>query len=66
MINGVFVSDNNITANEFNKYFVNIGPKLASKITQSPNMSFNDYLTYPSISNLTFKNVNEDNVLKDY
>ena len=51
-------------SNEFNKFFVNIGPTLASKITQSPNMSFNNYLTNPSISNLTFKNVNEDDVLK--
>lgn len=44
IINGNAVNDQSIIANEFNKYFTNIGPNLASQIKSTIGNSHKDYL----------------------
>ena len=51
-INGSNITDNKLIADEFNKYFVNIGPNLISKLPQStpnPTTFMSASRTYPSI-----------------
>ena len=45
MINGVCIMDQRKIANEFNKYFVQIGPRLAESININTQKSFKDYLS---------------------
>jgi len=51
-------------ANAFNKYFVEIGPALASNITPPIDLSFQNFLTKNIPSTFTFQTVSEDYVLK--
>ena len=44
---GHYITDPQSIANEFNDYFVNIGPKLASTISNSSKTSYCDYLHDP-------------------
>ena len=64
MINGVLESKLENITNAFNKYFIEIGPNLASKITQPPEQSFKDYLTDPVTNEFNFELVDTDEVLK--
>ena len=43
IINNLPCSDNQAIANEFNKFFTNVGPSLAYDITQPLNQSYNDF-----------------------
>ena len=61
---GVNVSNDLIICNEFNKYFVNIGPQLADKIRQIKGRSFKDYLKKPSKTNFRFQPVTPDTIIK--
>ena len=58
------VSDSNIIANEFNKYYTEIGPKLAASISPPVNKVFTDYLINPVPIEFAFQNINEDTVSK--
>lgn len=64
LINGQYVSDKKIIADEFNKYYVNVGPKLASEIHTPPNCSFKDYLPSPVGYEFSFEKVNDQIVSK--
>ena len=48
LIDGDFTNDPKIIANKFNQYFTNIGPELASKISQPTDKSFRDFLRQPT------------------
>jgi len=64
LVDGQYTSDNQVIVNEFNKYYVEIGSKLASKIQTPRDKSFKDYLYQPVRYSLNFKQVNRDTVLK--
>ena len=44
MLEGQSIYDKSVIANEFNNFFVNIGPNLADKISTPPNKSHKEYL----------------------
>ena len=62
VINGSPITDKTTIANEFNKYFVNIGPNLASNIDSPIDKSFTDYLKTPNINSFHFKLVTENDI----
>lgn len=64
MLDNVCITDTYSIANEFNKYFINIGPKLAANITSPPDKSFTDYLTQPKTHQFTFQQITYDTVSK--
>ena len=63
-INDKIINDETIISNEFNRFYSEIGPKLAKNIKIHKNKSFMDYL--PKSRNLTFKfkPVNSGDVIK--
>ena len=63
-IDETIVSDINSIVNEFNKYFIEIGPKLSQDIEIPVDKSFKDFLKSPVQANFFFKPVKEDDVLK--
>jgi hypothetical protein len=63
-INNENVSDNKIIANEFNKYFTQIGPALANNIQNLDGRQFQDYLLDISTKDFSFVPVNEIDVGK--
>ena len=63
-INNNITSDKLTIVEEFNKFFVNVGPELASNITVHPNDNFRQYLTSPAKTTLKFNTVTEDDVIK--
>jgi len=63
-LNNVNLSNPMTIANAFNKYFVNIGPKLASNLTPIENRSFQDYLTNPVNHSFQFQRINESAVIE--
>ena len=54
LINDLPHSDPSTISNEFNKYFTEIGAKLASNVPQIPNMSHSSFLTNPPPMQFTF------------
>ena len=56
-LNGLLTNNTKNIVNSFNKYFCNIGPKLASSIKSNPNKSYKHYLKHPTNSRLRFKPV---------
>ena len=64
IINDSKVTDKKIIAEEFNKFFVNIGPQLSSNIISSDIGSFKDYLLYPSRHTFEFNPVSVEEVSK--
>ena len=64
LINNVMEHDQQKIAHEFNKYFVQIGPKLADDIQIPHNKCFKDYLITPANSDFYFYSVNENDVIK--
>jgi hypothetical protein len=56
------VSDRKTIADKFNKFFINIGPELSSKITCNTTKSFTNYLTNPSPIDFSFSSVNSDTI----
>jgi len=63
-IDNRYMSDPNTIANEFNKYYIEIGPKLATSITPPVNQSFTDYLKSPVTNEFRFQYISEDAVNK--
>ena len=64
MVNDIKLDDPRDIANGFNKYFVEIGPKLANSIAPLPNKSFTDYLKKPVTKNFTFMNVTDKQIVE--
>ena len=63
--NGVCVTDKNTIANKFNRYFTNIGPELAEKITPPGcDKSFKNYLKKRTACQFEFKQVTVEMVDK--
>jgi len=62
-INEHEVNDARVISNEFNKYFVNIGPQLSSSIDNLNNGSFTDYLNNPTPYRFDFQPVTVENVV---
>jgi len=58
------VSNKQAIVNNFNSYFSNIGPELASNISPPPNKHFSDFLQNPFPNDFTFNNVTEAIVIK--
>ena len=58
------INDPQEIANEFNKFFIEIGPGLASKIPNIHDKSFQDYLKNPLHISFEFNPVTEGNILK--
>ena len=56
LLNDVYITGADKIANEFNKYFINVGPKLISKVTL-PNGSFKDYLNLPVMDSFQFQDI---------
>ena len=64
LINNRYVSDPKSITNEFNKYYIEIGPKLASTIDPPSNRNYSDYLHSPSLNEFKFHNVDENTISK--
>jgi len=64
LLRGFQISDHKSIANEFNNFFVNIGPNLASNITTVQNKTFKDYLRPRSSKEFKFQRVNVNQVKK--
>ena len=58
------ITDTPSMVNEFNNYFANIGPLLASQIITPPNKSFKQYLTNPVKNPFKFQTIQSEDVLK--
>ena len=64
VIDGTSISNPNEIANSFNQYFTNIGPELASQITQPGEITFMNYLTDPTNEIFHFQMVSTADVIK--
>ena len=64
LINDNLISDESTIVNEFNKYFVEIGPSLSQKIRPPAGKSFKDYLNKTNLTKFNFKTINEHEVIK--
>ena len=64
-INGSIIEGDLKIADEFNKFFMNIGPSLASKITPPNNrLVLESYLSSDIRSEFSFDTINQDDILK--
>ena len=54
-VNGKSIKKNSLIAEEYNKYFTNVGPNLASKI-QNTSKTFEDFL-FPVQRNMEYKDL---------
>ena len=61
MKDGNIITDPNEIANNFNEYFVNVGPKLADKIPPS-NMNFSSYLPANNQNSIFLDPIRENEV----
>jgi hypothetical protein len=64
VINGAKVYNNNEIANKFNKFFTEIGPKLANNIDAPPNKSFEDFLKNPVPNSFEFSQISNQEISK--
>ena len=66
LIDGQSVTNPEIVANNFNRYFNEIGPSTASKIVPPPYQNFTDFLSNPneSLPEFSFKSTTEAAILK--
>jgi hypothetical protein len=64
LVSDIPVVDQNIIAEEFNKYFINIGPSLAENIEKPQGKSYKDYLKDPCGTSFQFQYVSKDNIVK--
>ena len=64
LINGSYISDKKKISDEFNNYFTNIGPNLASQIQLPNDSSFKDYLQSPCSSSFNFERVESNTICK--
>jgi len=63
-INNTNVTDDYDISKEFNNFFANVGPELASKIPVIPNKTFRSYLNDSHTTHFKFKNINEHEISK--
>ena len=63
-INNILNENIEVITNSFNKYFVNIGPDLASNIKDPTPNSYKTFLKNPASSRFSFELVNENTVSK--
>jgi hypothetical protein len=61
-IEGIKLKDSHIIAREFNKFFVNIGPLTAQKISQPPNKHYTHFLKKQINSKLNFLQTDQTEV----
>ena len=61
--NGQHLEDYKIIANEFNKYFTNVGPSYAANINAPSNKCYSDYLHKPVEKIFNFQNITEADVI---
>jgi len=64
MVNNRKIFDSCTIANEFNQFFVDIGPNLAQSIEMPNNCSFKDYLKNPVTESLHFTHITTQQVVK--
>ena len=64
LINGQQIDDNLTIAEEFNKFFVNVGPKLAESIQAPPLSSFEEYLGDPKNKRFEFQAISIEAVMQ--
>jgi len=64
MINGKKVCDKITIANQFNQFFVDIGPKYSENIEIPPDSNFNDYLRYQESTSFQFTSITPEQVVK--
>ena len=64
MINNKLVTDKTEIANQFNDFFINIGPELANKIVQAADVEFHSFLNTPCQHQFNFECIDEDTVIK--
>ena len=64
LIDDKLISDKSMITNKFNQYFVEIGPKLAEKISLPKNKSFEEYLRNPVTQHFSFSLIDKDNVIR--
>ena len=62
-LDGKITADKIDTANQFNTFFTNIRPSLATKITTDGNKTFKSFLNEPSAHEFTFNKITEVDVL---
>ena len=62
-LNGKIIKDNKSIANEFNNYFINIGPNLANNITPPHNRHFSDYMEKKVNKSIFLKPVTDNEIL---
>ena len=60
---GTIITDPTAISNEFNDFFVNVGPNLASKI-RSTGKHYNDYLSIVHKQSIFMRPIVEDEILK--
>ena len=63
-VDGEILTERNEIANKFNKYFKNIGPLLASKISTNCNKTCEQFLLTPNAHKFTFSQIIESDVIK--
>ena len=61
---GTIITDPTAISNEFNDFFVNVGPNLASKIQSTGKHFFNDYLNTAHEQSIFMRPIVEDEILK--
>ena len=64
LVDGNLKSNPETIANEFNKFFIEIGPKLSQKIRTPRSKSFRDFLRSPVRKQFNFQKVNQVDVIK--
>ena len=64
MVNDTKITDDTIIANNFNKFFTNIGKKLAAKINTSNLPAHTEYLTQQVPFTFSFREVNPNDITK--
>ena len=65
MSNNCKMTDELKISQEFNNYFINVGPSLASKVNDFPNTNYHSFLNNPTNKLFKFRPVNEKIVLKE-
>ena len=63
-INGNEITEKKTIANNYDSYFINIGPNMAREITNTHNSNFSHYLQEKLNVNFEFSNVNEGEIIK--
>jgi hypothetical protein len=63
-LNGNKITNKKEIADQFNTFFVNLGPNLAEQINYPPGRSYKDYLNDPATQKFEFRTVSSETVIK--